>query len=194
MSDLSTVKVETAFNVTEFLHKQDDDRVGSNLTKLFMPGFAIFALYIIIGASALYPLFSPQIRKFLESNLLIRHLLGFFSLLFFVVLSGAKDVDYRHTIVFTVLVYAWFLLTTKLEIHFWVTVISIFAILYALELYKQTKDIPHKEKKIITDVEYGGTILAFLVTIFGFVTYYYEKSDQLKGAFRHDHFFLGKYD
>jgi hypothetical protein len=194
MTDNSTVRAETAFNVTAYLQAEDDDRLGSNLTKLFMPGFAIFALYLLIGSSALYPIFSLQIRSLFETNLVARHTLGFFTLLFFVVLSGAKDVEYLHTVLFSVFIYIWFVMTTKLNINYWFFIITIFAMLYSLQLYKQTKNISHREKKIITDVEYGGTAIAFVTTVIGFVSAYFSKKDTHGNAFRFHHFLSGKYD
>ena len=170
MSDYSTVRAETAFNVTAYLHAEDDDRIGNNLTRLFMPGFAIFALYLLVGSAALYPLFSPDVRNLLEKNIYAKHILGYLCLLFLIVLSGAKDVHYFHTIVFTGFLYLWFLLTTKLSLPFWIATISIFGLLYALQLYKQTKDVSHKQKKVITEIEYGVTALGFVVSLVGYFT------------------------
>ena len=168
MSDYSTVKAATAFNVTAYLKKEDDDRLGNNLTKLFMPGFAIFTLYLLIGSAALYPMFTPEVRNLLEKNHFVKHVLGFSLLLFFVVLSGAKDVHYLHTLLFTGFLYSWFVLTTKLSLPFWIATVAIFAILYCLQLYKQTKNIRHKEKEMITDVEYFITAIGFGVSLVGY--------------------------
>lgn len=168
MADYSTVRAETAFNVTAYLQAEDDDRLGNNLTRLFMPGFAIFALYLLIGSAALYPLFSTDVRNLLEKNTYAKHILGYLSLLFLIVLSGAKDVHYFHTMVFTAFLYVWFLLTTKLSLPFWIATVSIFGLLYGLQLYKQTKDVPHREKKIITEVEYGITAIGFVVSLVGY--------------------------
>jgi hypothetical protein len=171
MADFSTVKVETAFDVTAYLKAEDDDRLGSNLTKLFMPGFAIFGLYLLIGSAALYPIFSKEVRNLLEKNLIARHILGFFSLLFFIVLSGAQDVQYLHTLLFTAFLYLWFLLTTRLNLTFWLITMFVFATLFSLQLYKQTKDLPHWEKKILTEIEYVGTAIGFATTLYGYVFY-----------------------
>ncbi len=195
MSDYSTVRAERALNVTELLHKEDDDRIGNNLTKLFMPGFSIFALYLLIGSAALYSIFAAPIRDMLENNLLVKHILGYLTLLFFVVLSQAVEVDYPSTILFTVFVYLWFVMTTKLSLSYWILTIFILGSLYAIQMYKQTQeDLTHKEKKILSDVEYVGTGIGFVVTVIGFVKYYFEKSAKHGNGFRAYHFFSGKYD
>ena len=168
MSDYSTVRAATAFNVSSYLKKEDDDRLGNNITKLFMPGFAIFTLYLLIGSAALYPMFTPEVRNLLEKNHYAKHILGFLLLLFFVVLSGAKDVHYLQTILFAGFLYVWFVLTTKLSLRFWIATVTIFAILYSLQLYKQTKDIRHKEKETITDIEYILTAIGFGVSLVGY--------------------------
>lgn len=195
MSDYSTVKAERALDVTEYLHKEDDDRLGSNLTKLFMPGFSIFALYLLIASAALYSIFAAPIRDLLENNLLVKHILGYLTMLFFVVLNAAEDVNYIQATLFTVFVYLWFVMTTKLSLSYWILAITILGGLYALQMYKQTEEnLTHKEKKFLTDIEYAGTVVGFLVTVFGFVSYYYSKVDKHKNGFRFHHFFSGKYD
>lgn len=195
MSDYSTVKVETAFSVTELLEKEDDDRLGKNVTKLFMPGFAIFALYLLIGSAALYSIFAAPIRDILENNLAAKHILGYLTLLFFVVLTGAEQVNYSQALGFTFLVYLWFVMTTKLSLFYWFVTIFILGGLYALQMYKQTEeDLSHKEKKFITEVEYAGTVVGFLVTAFGFASYYFSKKNQKGNGFRFLHFLSGKYD
>jgi hypothetical protein len=195
MSDYSTVKVETAYSVTELLQKEDDDKMGKNLTKLFMPGFSIFALYLLIASAALYSIFAEPIRNLLEKNLIAKHILGYMTMLFFVVLSQAVEVNYPQAIGFTFFVYLWFVMTTKLSLSYWFISIFILGALYALQLYKQTEeDLPHKQKKMITQIEYGGTIIGFLITVVGFVSYYYDKKDKHGNGFRLHHFFNGKYD
>jgi len=134
MSDYSTVKVETALNVTELLQKEDDDRLGSNITKLFMPGFSIFALYLLIASAALYSIFAAPIRDMLETNLFVKHILGYFTLLFFVVLTGAEKVNYKQATGFTVFVYIWFVMTTKLSLFYWICTIMILGGLYAIQM------------------------------------------------------------
>lgn len=195
MSDYSTVQAETALDVTEYLKKEDDDRLGSNLTKLFMPGFSIFALYLLIASAALYSIFTEPIRKLLEDNLIVKHLLGYMTMLFFVVLNEATEVNYVQTVLFTIFVYLWFVMTTKLSLFYWVLTIIILGGLYAIQMYKQTEeDLTHKQKKFITELEYGGTIVGFLITVVGFVSYYYSKADKHKNGFTFAKFFSGKYD
>jgi hypothetical protein len=195
MADYSTVRVETALNVTEYLNKEDDDRLGKNVTKLFMPGFSIFALYLLIASAALYSIFASPIRDMLEKNLIVKHLLGYLTMLFFVVLTGAVEINYLQAVLFTVFVYLWFVMTTKLSLNYWLFTILILGALYALQMYKQTEeDLTHKEKKIISEIEYIGTGVGFLVTLVGFVTYYLTKKGEAGSAFRLYHFFNGKYD
>lgn len=195
MSDYSTVKAEKALDVTEYLNKEDDDRLGKNVTKLFMPGFSIFALYLLIASAALYSIFASPIRDMLEKNLLVKHILGYLTLLFFIVLTGAEEVNYLQAVLFTVFVYLWFVMTTKLSLSYWLISIFILGSLYALQMYKQTEeDLTHKEKKLISEIEYIGSAAGFLVTVVGFVSYYLSKKEKLKDSFRLYHFFNGKYD
>ena len=195
MSDYSTVRAEKALDVTDYLHKEDDDRFGKNVTNLFMPGFSIFALYLLIASAALYSIFASPIRDMLEKNLLVKHFLGYLTLLFFIVLTGAVEVNYIQAVFFTVFVYIWFVMTTKLSINYWLLTILILGGLYAIQMYKQTEeDLTHKEKKLLSELEYIGTAAGFLVTLVGFVTYYLTKKGEAGSSFRLYHFFNGKYD
>lgn len=195
MSDYSTVKAERALDVTKYLQKEDDDRLGKNVTKLFMPGFSIFALYLLIGSAALYSIFSSPIRDMLEKNLLVKHILGYLTLLFFIVLTGAEQINYIQAVTFTVFVYLWFVMTTKLSLSYWLLSIFILGGLYALQMYKQTEeDLTHKEKTFLSEIEYIGTGVGFLVTVIGFTSNYLSKKEKHKDAFRLYHFFNGKYD
>ncbi len=195
MSDYSTVKAETALDVKDYLNKEDDDRMGKNITKLFMPGFSIFALYLLIASAALYSIFASPIRDMLEKNLLVKHILGYLTLLFFIVLTGAEEVNYLQAVFFTVFVYIWFVMTTKLSLGYWLLTIFLLGALYAIQMYKQTEeDLTHKEKKFISDLEYLGSAVGFAVTFVGFITYYLDKKAKHKDAFRLYHFFNGKYD
>ena len=195
MADYSTVKVETALDVKDYLNKEDDDRIGKNVTKLFMPGFSIFALYLLIASAALYSIFASPIRDMLEKNLFVKHILGYLTLLFFIVLTGAVEVNYIQAVIFTFFVYIWFVMTTKLSLNYWLLTIFILGGLYALQMYKQTEeDLTHKEKKFISEMEYIGSAAGFLVTLVGFVSYYLTKKGEAGSGFRLYHFFNGKYD
>lgn len=195
MADYSTVRAERALDINEYLNQEDDDRLGKNVTKLFMPGFSIFALYLLIASAALYPIFASPIRDMLEKNLAVKHILGYLTLLFFIVLTGAVEVNYIQTVLFTLFVYIWFVMTTKLSLTYWLFTILILGSLYAIQMYKQTEeDLTHKEKKFISEIEYIGTGVGFVVTLVGFVSYYLSKKGEAGNAFRLYHFFNGKYD
>lgn len=195
MSDYSTVRAARALDVQKYLEKEDDDRFGKNVTKLFMPGFSIFALYLLIGSAALYSIFASPIRDFLEKSLLVKHILGYLTMLFFVVLTGAVEVNYIQAVLFTFFVYIWFVMTTKLSLNYWLFTILIFGALYAIQIYKQAEeDLTHKEKKFLSEIEYVGTGIGFLVTLVGFVKYYFTKKGEAGPMFRLYHFFNGKYD
>jgi hypothetical protein len=187
MADYSTVRVETAFDINDYYKKQDE----ANLTGLFMPGFAIFALYLLISSNILYPLISCQVREMFEENMFLRHLCGYLSLLFFIVLSGAKDVEYLKTIVFTFFIYIWFVMTSHMGKTFWLISLFLFATLFVLQLYKTTTELPQKEKDLITDIEYFGTAIAFIVTAMGFTIYLGEKRIEYGSKFNFNTFLLG---
>ena len=77
---------------------------------------------------------------------------------------------------------------------FWLISLSLFAILFVLQLYKTTTELRQKEKDIITNIEYYGTALAFIVTVIGFTLYLGEKKIEYGSKFNYNRFFLGVKD
>jgi hypothetical protein len=162
-----------------------------------IPGnsFSLFVLYLVISGNFLAPLFSCRLRQFIESNMVVRHILGFLTLTFFVVVATkSAPMTYASVLGLSALFYGWFVLTTRMSLNFWFLVITLLGAVYMIHLYKSdlTSDTPTPEQDAaLATVEKVLSGLAGAFTIIGFLTYYGQKKMEYGDKFSHERFFLG---
>jgi hypothetical protein len=160
--------------------------------------FALFVLYLVISSNFLAPLFSCRLQQHIEGSMLIRHILGFLTLTFFVVVaSKTAPLSFGKVMGFSAFFYTWFLLTTRMHIEFWFITILLVGAIYVIHLYQSdlTSDKPTEEQdkqfslaKKILAIGAGAT------TLVGFITYLGEKKLEYKNRFSYAEFFLGAPD
>ena len=82
--------------------------------------YNIFIFFLIISSNYLGELFPCRIQKLLSSNMLFKHLFGFFTLSFFVVLTDktATSERFKYVISRSFMIYCIFLVFVKTHIHF----------------------------------------------------------------------------
>ncbi len=90
--------------------------------------------------------------------------------------------------------YTWFLLTTRMRLHFWFIVISLVGAIYLIHLYQSdlTSDTPTEEEAArLTLVKQILAAAAGIITLLGFISYVGEKKIEYKSAFKIEKFLLG---
>lgn len=95
--------------------------------------FLILAL--MMSANYLGELFPCQVQSVFANNMVIKHLLGFLSLMIFIVLTKPTLYTSTNFIYTSVLLYTGFLLLSKLNYIIWFMIFGIFAIIYVLHVY-----------------------------------------------------------
>ena len=95
--------------------------------------FLILAL--MMSANYLGELFPCQVQSVFANNMVIKHLLGFLSLMIFIVLTKPTLYTSTNFIYTSVLLYAGFMLLSKLNYIIWFMIFGIFAITYVLHVY-----------------------------------------------------------
>jgi hypothetical protein len=165
------------------------------LTNLGENSFSLFVLYLVISSNFLAPLFSCKLREFIEGSMFVRHILGFLTLTFFVVVaSKTKPLTFAQVMGLSGFFYTWFILTTRMHLHFWFIVISLVGAIYLIHLYQSnlTSDTPSEEdsaKLTLVKQILAGT--AGVITLLGFLSYAGEKKIEYKGGFSIEKFLLG---
>ena len=108
---------------------------------------AIFIFLLIISGNYLGNLFPCKVQEQFENNIYLKHFLGYFTLLFFVILTlpekydneGNKIPEFRYLneiIRICLFLYAFFLVLSKTPHYIWIVVFIITSMVYLLELKK----------------------------------------------------------
>ena len=161
---------------------------------LLFSGRNVFILFLVLAAGFLQPLFPCNTTKLFTESKPIRHLLGFFTLIFFVVVSDTELDEYMPlgTILATsAVIYLWFLIASKMTANWWLLLIVLLGALYIIDLYEE------REKKEGPDVAANLALAkkvilgaSMLLTAVGFLIYLGEKKLDYKGKFNYTDFFL----
>ena len=169
---------------------------------------ALFVFLLIISGNYLGNLFPCRVQHLLENNILLKHFLGYFTLLFFVLLTlPDRDTDvgvFSQSLIELMsgsfIVYIYFIILSKTPSIIWLIVFFISTLIYVLELHKNDYD-KHKDKKFyyffknIQNIVNVQTILfnsAVVLTIAGFFIYMGEKKFEYKNKFSYLTFIFGK--
>jgi hypothetical protein len=160
---------------------------------------ALFILYLIIAANFLAQTFGCKTQNLLNHNMYAKHLIGFFTLFVFVLLSSPIDskVDsdniYFKKIGASIILYILFLFSTRTKGIYFNIFLSLIGLNYILNTYADSlnKD-KHKEKieKIKLYAKYCGR-LSIVVLVFGVIIYFKEKKIEYGSDFKLKKFIIG---
>ena len=174
---------------------------------------ALFMFILIISGSFLGEIFPCKLRKELTNNMYLKHLFGFFTMIFFVVISSpdAEDDDasgspksIMDTILSSSILYTMFILITKIPLTIFYIIFVLLGGTYLMSLHKQnlvtnmTKpNQPNKNDSLAELKRYDQFITytyiaIFIILFFGVISYARKKKMEYKGKFDYITFFLGK--
>ncbi len=164
-------------------------------------GKILLIAYIIISSSYCSNLFSKSLKHELETNKYVQHLILILLIMSLLIVFDnpfRAELSSNHTInmiILTLLVYVWFILTTKLDLA-WNIGIIILLVIYFLYESKLTNNINLKlsdtnisddnKKKIMSEfVRINNYVLLILFgfTLMGTFFYSSEKQVQYGGSF-----------
>jgi hypothetical protein len=159
------------------------------------PGFLILTLYLIISGNFMAPLLSCNIQSIIQDSMILRHLIGFLTFMFFVGLTNLKKQSYGKLFLKSMGLYALFVATTRMDIRFWVPTFICFAVLFLMENYKNIEgEGEHKEKIVQNMKPYEDFLVGLSVVLIalGFLTYAGAKKIEYKDKFNFLTFIFGK--
>jgi hypothetical protein len=160
---------------------------------------SLFIFYLIISANFVANIFGCSARKLFADNMIIKHLIGFFTLYYFVVLEDPyKDTDNDQYIYFkkigiTILIYLIFLISSRTKDNYFITFLILLIIIFFLNNYiNSLNQITYKSRidTINTIINYIS-IVSICVILVGFILYYFEKKKQYINSFNYITFLLG---
>jgi hypothetical protein len=162
---------------------------------LVNPGHSLATLYLIIAANFLAPLFGCRLQHFIESNFMVRHYIGFLTMLLFVRLTSATTSSFKNILGSSLIIYLWFIATTRVNFSTWLILITIISILFFIHYYESShKDPDHKKTEFDTylpEIKNGLVMALAAVTAIGMIIYAGEKKLEYGKKFNWLTFFIG---
>lgn len=175
---------------------------GSSLENVI----AIFILVLIICGNFLGQLFPCKVQDMFNNNIILKHILGFFTLLFFAI-STIPELHFVETglgkfsdfLLTSVILYFWFILMSKNYYIFWLITFGLAGIMYLIFLYEKTEKVVYENENKVYETPnllikckkiLGLKILSS--TIFGFLIYMGAKKEEYGKKFDYFTFIFGK--
>ena len=170
--------------------------------------FLVFTFILIVSANFLAQTFPCRLQYILNHNMAVKHLFGFFTMIFFVVLSSVKE--YKNILDIlkkSFFLYILFILITKCHIHLFFIILLLLGTTYIVDIVKQqeiesnesskqeesSKEESSKKKVSMYDnIIYILYVLIIIFIITGVLLYMGEKKIEYKKNFDYITFFLGK--
>jgi hypothetical protein len=160
---------------------------------------SLFVLYLILSSNFLAPLFSCKIQNFIQSSMLLRHILGYMTMTFFVILANQKNpLPIGKLIPLSIGLYTWFVASTRMNLYAWFILLIAIGGCYLLQIYqddieRDTENLDERQDEL-TGVNLAKKILtgiAIAITIFGVAIYFGEKRIEYGSKFNLSTFVLG---
>ena len=152
-------------------------------------GFYIILIYLLISGNYLNHLLGCKVHAILDNTLWLKHLLGFMTTYFLIILAVPPDTyGHRETLGFTAVIYIWFYLTTRMNATFWIPMITLATLAFFLHMYigqRNIKDTFAYRGKVL---QTGMIVVAAVLTIVGVVVHYGERKVAEGSRFRAIHF------
>lgn len=174
-------------------------------TQFYVERFAaIFIFTLIISGNFLAQLFPCKIQEALSHNTLVKHLFGYFFFFFFGILA-IPELANISGMISSLALYLIFLINSKINYKFWISVFLLYAFIYTLHIVKNEYDsYLSNADTVLHDVELyqsrnyyieltQNISMAFIVilTVIGFFVYMGEKKIQYGKTFNYRIFLLG---
>ena len=174
----------------------------------FSIGRIVLLTYIILASSFCSNLFSDGLKNAIENNRLVQHLILLILIMTLMIIFGNPlGVEITHneqlnSILMSLLVYVWFIMTTKLDLSWNICVLIILTIYFIFEskkiseynmILKDDNLNDAKKKELLDSFNHLQKYLLssiFGVTLIGTYLYASEKKIQYGGGFNLYNFFF----
>lgn len=154
----------------------------------------LIVFYILTTSNATDNLLSKQFREYIHDNRYMQHILGFITM--FVLMTLLCDnIDTKTALFYALVLYIWFIFSTKLDIHWNIIILILLFVGYMIE-----NDITVRNNEISIDnnlsdeqkinlvndnKQYTNWIVGsiLLVTVIGTLFYSHKKQEQYGGGY-----------
>jgi predicted PurR-regulated permease PerM len=163
---------------------------------------ALLIFYMFVTRKFISDIYSGQLTDYITNNRWIKHLIGYITMLLIIVQAGNINSGMR-AIIYSIVGYSWFILTTKLDIHWNLAIIGLLVIGFMYEKQMFQKELESSEDEALKDKHRKrirasnksmkrlivGSII--LITLVGSYIYYNKKQLQYGGNFDNGLFLFG---
>lgn len=139
-----------------------------------------------------------RLQSFIGKSILARHIIGYFTLLFFVVITEKSftsgNINVSNVLKNTTLLYIIFIISSRSNLVFWSIGTILLLIYYVIDLYKKEHD-NDKDKETGDMLDTFRSVLGPLILmsyILGCVLYLGEKRHEYGNKFQLMKFFMGR--
>ncbi len=158
---------------------------GFTTTQHLQHGFYLVLLYLLISGNYLNHLLGCKIHAILENTLWLKHLLGFMTTYFLIILAiPPGSYGHKETLGFAAVIYVWFYLTTRMNATFWVPMITLATLAYFIYVYIGQRKLKDAFAARAKDVQLLAILAAGILTIVGVVVHYGERKVTEGSRFR----------
>jgi hypothetical protein len=158
----------------------------------------VFILYMIISANFLANTFGCNVQRLLNNNMYAKHLVGFFTLYFFVTLTSNTNITDDQFIFFkkfgaSILLYIIFIFSTRAKGMFFNIFFSLIGVNYLIRTYADSLDKKKYKDRIDGALDFATWCgrISLIVLIIGVILYYLEQKAEYKNSFNMGTFIFG---
>jgi len=177
---------KTIYFILYYIYNMLDNLINSGSQHISKLALFIF----IISGNFVSDVFSCSLRKLLQDNIIIKHLVAFFILLLFV---GLEDTGTTMTnkIVMSIGLYAWFIFTMRSPLVVSIIVTLSIVALYIIQGYIQDFENVGKTTDMLILTRNTIFVCSFLLSIIGFVYFTLQTRSMYKTDFSIYKFVIG---
>jgi hypothetical protein len=148
-------------------------------------GFYLVLLYLLISGNYLNHLLGCKIHRILDETLWLKHLLGFLTTYFLIILAVPPDrYGHKETLGFAAVIYVWFYLTTRMNATFWIPMITIATLAFFLHIFMMQRGIKDAYSIMAKQAQRIAIGVAGILTFVGIVVHYGERKEAEGRRFR----------
>ena len=163
---------------------------------------SLFLLYLIISGNYLGDLFGCRLQEAFTELILVKHLLAFLTLYFFVTLTGTKTQNPLNTMITSFGIYLIFILSRKIFLGYTLIILMLMLIIKMIDEYIQfyytedNKEESKKETKInknkLINIQNVLTYMVYIIIFIGFVRNTHYKYKELGKKFDWIKYLIGE--
>ena len=166
-----------------------------------IPLHSIFIMILIISANWMMALYPCRFRALMTENIYVRHVFGFFTMIFFVVITNSDgSFNLQTTFIDSIYLYTLFIFLLRTPLFIFLAILALLAGLYVLNIKKkeinEDKKIEEKTKeeylKNLSMIKNVISITTYFLLFLGFFIYLGQKKLEYKNKFDYITFLFGK--